>query len=59
MLSCKKTAELLSQAMDRRLNIFERFSLGLHLAVCDGCRNARRHLGFIRDACVAWRKQDD
>lgn len=53
-MNCKQTVELMSQAQDRRLGLRERFNLALHLALCNGCRNARKHLKFIRDACAAW-----
>lgn len=52
MLSCKQAAELLSAALDRELRFGERLALGLHLALCRGCRNYRRQLGFLRAACL-------
>ena len=59
MLTCKETTELMSQALDRRLGFVERCRLRLHLLACNGCRNARRQLNFIRDACAAWIKHSD
>ena len=50
MLSCKKTAQLLSQGMDRRLALWERVALRLHLAICDGCRNFKKQAAFLRQA---------
>jgi predicted anti-sigma-YlaC factor YlaD len=50
MLSCKKTAQLLSQGMDRRLALWERVALRLHLAICDGCRNFKKQTAFLRQA---------
>ncbi|HEY8070061.1 MAG TPA: zf-HC2 domain-containing protein, partial [Burkholderiales bacterium] len=40
MLSCKETSRLLSQREDRALGFGERVALRVHLAICDGCRNA-------------------
>lgn len=59
MLSCKESAELMSQGLDRSLGLRERISLRLHLLVCYGCRNARRQLEFIRRACASWLDHDD
>jgi putative zinc finger protein len=50
MLSCRKASRLLSQAQDRRLSLFERAALGLHLVICDGCRAVSRQLRFMRRA---------
>ena len=59
MLTCKQSAELVSQALDRRLGVGERLKLRLHLVFCAGCRNARQHLGFIREACASWMEHND
>jgi predicted anti-sigma-YlaC factor YlaD len=50
LLSCKKTARLLSQGMDRELAFGERVMLRLHLVICDGCRNASAQFKFLREA---------
>ena len=50
MLTCKEVSFRLSQAQERRLSLGERVSLGLHLMLCNGCRNFRRQLEFIRAA---------
>lgn len=51
MLSCKDASRLQSQAQDRRLTLAERFSLRLHLLICDNCRRFARQLQLIRKAC--------
>jgi hypothetical protein len=50
MLSCKETTRLLSQREDRKLAFGERVALRLHLAICDGCRNASAQFRFLRRA---------
>ena len=50
MLSCKKTAQLVSQGMDRRLGLWERAAVRLHLAICDGCTNFKKQTAFLRQA---------
>ena len=59
MLTCKQSAELMSQALDRDLGVGERLKLRLHLLFCNGCRNVRRHFGFIREACASWMEHND
>jgi hypothetical protein len=58
MLSCKETSMLLSQAQERRLALRERIGLQLHLLLCDGCTNFRKHLDFIRTAVRRYRDKD-
>ncbi len=50
MLSCKETSRLLSQGEDRKLGFGERVALRVHLAICDGCRNASKQFRFLRIA---------
>lgn len=48
--TCRETSELLSRAQDARLTFGERIGLYLHLAACEGCRNFRQHMEFLRAA---------
>ena len=50
MLSCKDVSHLVSQGLDRRLGWWERARLRLHLAICDGCTNFKKHVDFLRQA---------
>jgi hypothetical protein len=50
MLSCKEATRLISQRQDRALSLGERVLLGLHLAICDGCRAVSRQVDFLRRA---------
>lgn len=50
MISCKHATELISQGLDRRLTLAERLRLRLHLFICSGCRNTRKHFRFLRKA---------
>lgn len=59
MLTCKEISALLSQAQERELGLAERWGLRLHLLICDGCRNFRRQLEFIRTAARRYRDSDD
>lgn len=51
MMNCRQAARLLSEAMDRPLTRGERLALRLHTLLCSGCRNYRRQLAFLRQAC--------
>jgi hypothetical protein len=48
MLNCKEVTELCSQEMERPLRLGERFSLGTHLMMCNGCTNFRRQMKALR-----------
>lgn len=50
MRTCREVSELLSQAQERNLTAGERCGLRVHLALCNGCRNFREQLAFIRRA---------
>lgn len=51
MLTCKEATRKMSEAQDRELSFGERLQLEMHLALCHGCRNFKRQLGFLRLAC--------
>ena len=48
--TCREVSELLSQAQDRNLTPREKFALYVHLPLCNGCRNFRHQLTFLRRA---------
>jgi hypothetical protein len=50
LLTCKEATRLASQGLDRRLGPVERFSLRLHLVICDGCSRAAQQFAFLRRA---------
>ncbi len=50
MLTCRDASRLSSEALDRRLTLRERLSLGLHLAMCALCRRYAEQVGFMRRA---------
>lgn len=51
MLSCRDASRLTSQALDKPLNLRERFGLRLHLFICLGCQVFARQLQQIRKTC--------
>ena len=48
--SCKEAARLQSEAIARKLSLFERVGLRLHLFLCTWCRRYRSQLKFLRSA---------
>lgn len=48
--SCRHTSELLSQGQDRALTFGEKVLVYVHLPLCNGCRNFREQLEFMRRA---------
>lgn len=50
MLSCKEASRLTSDALDRRLGMGERIALGMHLALCAGCKRVDRQFRLLRRA---------
>lgn len=50
MLDCYRVTQLCSAEQDRRLDLGERFGLGLHTLHCTACRNFRRQMKFLRQA---------
>ena len=56
--SCRETSELLSQAQDRPLTLREKLLVHIHLPLCNGCRNFRMQLDFIRRAARRYVSRD-
>lgn len=50
MLTCKEAIRLVSEDLDRRLSIWSRLQLRLHVMMCDACTAYRRQLGALHRA---------
>src|SRR5262245_2773030 len=48
--TCKEATRLQSSAMDRKLSLFEKIGLRLHLLLCAWCRRYGAQLKFLRSA---------
>lgn len=44
MLTCKETARLVSEGLDRKLSLWQRMNLRLHLTMCGACSSYRRQV---------------
>jgi predicted anti-sigma-YlaC factor YlaD len=58
-MNCKQSTRLLSESLDRPLKGSETLRLRLHLITCQGCRNYKAQMGFLREACGALRKKTE
>ena len=58
MVSCKRTAELISLSMEKRLSLWQRLALVVHLCGCRWCRRFRRQMRFLAQACRIWAQSD-
>lgn len=47
MLNCKQTARLISEGLDRKLSLWQRMNLWLHLAMCGACSAYRRQIHLL------------
>lgn len=52
MRSCREISALVSQALDKKLSLTERFEISVHLMICSKCRNFRKQTLFIRKAAI-------
>jgi len=50
MYSCRQATQLASRAMEEPLPRLQRAPLWLHMAMCRGCSNFSRQIGFLRRA---------
>jgi hypothetical protein len=48
--SCKEVTRMVSRGEDRELSFGERVALRVHLAYCNGCRNMKSQMEFLRRA---------
>ncbi len=48
MPNCRETARLVSESMDRKLPLFKRMTIWLHLRMCRYCRRFEQQLAKIR-----------
>lgn len=44
MLTCKETARLVSERLDRKLTAWQRINLRMHLMMCGACSAYRRQI---------------
>ncbi|HSF22397.1 MAG TPA: zf-HC2 domain-containing protein [Burkholderiales bacterium] len=58
-LTCKEAARLISEGLDRNLNVAERAALHLHVGICVACERVTRQFEFLRRAARRYPGPDD
>ena len=59
MLNCREASQVVSQSLDRRLSLRERFGLRLHLMMCDACRQFVAQLRLLTAALKQQSRRDE
>jgi hypothetical protein len=49
-LTCKEATRLVSQGLDRKLGLWDRLRLRIHLAICAACTAFARQMELLRRA---------
>ncbi len=49
MLSCKEISKLVSESLERKLTLWQRMNLWMHLSMCGLCNGFRKYLLRIQD----------
>ena len=57
MHNCRDITALVSQGLDKKLSVRERLAIGLHVLMCNRCRNFQTQSQFIRKAAHRYTEQ--
>jgi predicted anti-sigma-YlaC factor YlaD len=58
-MNCEDASRTLSEAQERKLELGERVSLQLHLAVCKWCRDFEGQVGFLRESMRSYARRPE
>ena len=47
-MDCKQASQIISQSLDRKLTLRERFALNFHLFICNACKHFNQQLIALR-----------
>jgi hypothetical protein len=59
MISCRHASELMSQQLDRKLNLSERLRLRAHLLICKSCPKTLQQFEILREASKRFAQHSD
>lgn len=48
MLNCKETTKLISESLDRKLSLWQKLNLRLHLTMCSICSGFRKSMVHLQ-----------
>jgi hypothetical protein len=48
--ACKEASKLASDGLDRKLTLWERLKLQIHMSMCGKCKNCNKSMKLIRKA---------
>ena len=51
MLNCQEYSQLVSEAMDRPLSLWDRVSMSMHRLICPPCNVIKKQIDGLRKAC--------
>jgi len=58
-LNCREVTRLSLEGEDRRLGLFDRIGIRLHLMICDACPRFAKQVKLMRQAIGQWRQYRD
>ena len=58
-LNCREVTRLTLAGEDRRLGLFDRIGIRLHLMICDACPRFAKQVKLMRQAIGQWRQYRD
>ena len=58
-LNCREVTRLTLEGEDRRLGLFDRIGIRLHLMICDACPRFAKQVKLMRQAIGQWRQYHD
>lgn len=50
MLSCKDVSRMVSESLDRKLSLYDRLRVKLHLLICNACQQMVKQMELLRSA---------
>jgi len=54
MFNCKKVTRLVSESLDRKLPLYQRAGIEIHLLMCKLCRRYKQQLTVLRGSIRTW-----
>jgi hypothetical protein len=59
MFNCKRVTQLLSESLDRKLPLYQRMGMRIHLMMCKLCSRYREQLLFLRKTAHLYSERNE